>query len=73
MKSLKQAIRDNQRFHKYERLLRHIRLRIYDYEDEGKLEKANRIIDKIKTICKPWWDKRAKRQEEKMLARLRWA
>jgi hypothetical protein len=73
MKTLQQAIRDNRRFHKYEKLLRHIRLRIYDYEDAGKLEKAHRIIEKIKTICKPWWDKRAKRQEEQMLARLRWS
>jgi hypothetical protein len=73
MKSLKQAIKDNQRFCKYERLLRRIRLRIYEYEDQGKLEKAHRIIDKIKVICGPWWTKRAKRQEEKMLNRLRWS
>jgi hypothetical protein len=73
MKSLKQSIRDNRRFHKYEKVLRHIRLRIFDYEDQGKLEKAHRIIRKIKVICGPTWDKRAKRQEEKMLARLRWS
>jgi hypothetical protein len=73
MKTLKQAIKDNQRFFKYERLLRHIRQRIYDYEDQGKLEKAHRVIRKIKVICGPWWNKRAKRQEEKMLARLRWS
>jgi hypothetical protein len=73
MKSLKQAIRDNQRFCKYERLLRHIRQRIYEYEDQGKLEKAHRVIDKIKAICNPWWTKRAKRREEKMLNRLRWS
>ena len=72
-KSLKQAIRDNQRFHKYERLLRHIRLRIFDYEDQGKLAKAHRIIEKIKMICGPWWGKRAKRQANKMLDRLRWS
>jgi hypothetical protein len=73
MKSLKQAIKDNQRFCKYERLLRRIRLRIYEYEDQGKLDKAHRVIDKIKVICGPWWDKRARRQEEKMLNRLRWS
>jgi hypothetical protein len=73
MKSLKQAIRDNQRFHKYERVLRHIRQQIFDYEDEGTLKKAHRIIGKIKVICGPWWDKRAKRQEEQMLQRLRWS
>jgi hypothetical protein len=73
MKSLKQAIRDNQRFHKYERLLRRIRLRIFDYEDNGKLAKANRIIERIKAICEPWWEKRVKRQANKILDRLRWS
>ena len=73
MTSLRQAIRDNQRFCKYERLLRQIRLRIFDYEDQGKLAKAHRIIEKIKVICGPRWKKRAKRQEEKMLNRLRWS
>ena len=70
MKSLRQAIRDNQRFCKYERMLRRIRLRIYEYEDQGKLEKAHRIIERIKAICGPWWEKRAKRLENKMLDRL---
>ena len=69
MTSLKQAIRDNQRFHKYERMLRRIRLRIFDYEDQGQLEQAQRIIDRIKVICGPWWTKRAKRLEKKMLER----
>jgi hypothetical protein len=73
MKSLKNAIKDNRRFHKYERLLRRIRLHIFEYEDAGKLEKAHRIIEKIKVICGPTWDQRAKRQEEKMLQRLRWS
>jgi hypothetical protein len=73
VKSLKQAIRDNRRFHKYERLLRHVRLRIFKYEDAGKLEKAQRVIERIKVICGPMWEKRAKRQAEKMLDRLRWS
>jgi hypothetical protein len=70
MTSLRQAIRDNQRFHKYEAMLRRIRLRIFDYEDQGKLEKAQRIIERIKVVCGPWWTKRAKRLENKMLERL---
>jgi len=69
MKSLRQAIRDNQRFHKYERTLRRIRLRIFDYEDQGRLEQARRIIDRIKAICGPMWEKRAKRLENEMLER----
>ena len=72
LKSLKQAIRDNQRFFKYERILRRIRLRIFDYEDMGKLDKVKRIIERIKSICEPVWEKRAKRSENKMLKRLRW-
>jgi hypothetical protein len=70
LKPLKQAIRDNRRFHKYERLLRRIRLRTFDYEDMGKLAKARRIIARIKAICGPTWEKRAKRLDNRMLDRL---
>lgn len=69
MKSLRQAIRDNQRFCKYEAMLRRIRLRIFEYEDQGKLDKAQRVIERIKVICGPWWTKRAKRLENEMLER----
>ncbi len=71
-KSLQRKIRENQRFHKYERMLRRIRLRIFEYEDAGKLEKAHRVIAKIKVICGPTWERRAKRLEEERLSRLRW-
>ena len=71
-KSLQWKIRENQRFHKYERMLRRIRLRIFEYEDAGKLEKAHRVIAKIKLICGPAWERRAKRLEEERLSRLRW-
>lgn len=70
--SLKRKIRENQRFHKYERMLRRIRLRIFDYEDARKLDKAHRVIAKIKVTCGPWWERRAKRIEEERLSRLRW-
>jgi hypothetical protein len=70
MKSLKQAIRDNRRFRKYERMLRRIRLCIFDYEDSGKLDKAERIIARIKAICGPTWEKRARRLQNRMLERL---
>ena len=72
-KSLQQAIRDNRRFHKYEAMLRQIRLRVFDYEDSGKSKKAERVIARIKAICGPRWEKRAKRQEAKALDRLRWS
>lgn len=71
-RTLRQAIRDNQRHYKYERMLRRIRLCIFEYEDAGKLEKAHRVIAKIKVICGPRWDARKKRLEEERLSRLRW-
>lgn len=71
-KSLQRMIRENLRFHKYERILRRIRLRIFEYEDQGKLEKAYRVIARIKVICGPMWERRAKRLEEERLSRLRW-
>ena len=71
-KSLQRKIRENQRFHKYERILRRIRLRIFEYEDQGKLEKAHRVIGRIKVICGPMWERRVKRLEEERLSRLRW-
>ena len=69
-RTLKHAIRDNQRHHKYERMLRQIRLRIFEYEDAGNLEKAQRIIAKIKVICGPRWEARAKRLEDRKLHRV---
>jgi len=71
-KSLQRKIRANQRFHNYERMLRRIRLRLFDYEDQGKLAKAHRVIAKIKVICGPMWERRAKRIQEERLSRLRW-
>ena len=69
MKSLRQVIRDNQRFHRHERLLRHIRLPTYQYQDAGKLEKAQRVIATIKIACGPTWERKARRLEDKALDR----
>lgn len=69
MKSLRRAIRDNQRFHKYEKTLRRIRLRTFEYEEAGMIEKARRVVAKIKAVCGPMWERRAKRLENKMLER----
>lgn len=71
-RTLRKAIRENQRHYKYERMLRRIRLRIFDYEDDGNLDKAHQVIAKIKVICGPRWERRAKRNEDKQLSRLRW-
>ena len=69
-RTLREAIRDNQRHFKYERVLRRIRLRIFEYEDAGKLDKAQRVIAKCKTICEPRWEKRAKRIQDQQLHRI---
>ena len=65
MNSLKQAIKDNRRFFKYEKTLRRIRLRFFEYQDSGKSEKAQRVIEKINRICGPWREKRKKRLQAK--------
>ena len=72
MATLAEAIEKNRRrqyrFNKAERLLRAVRIRIFDYEDAGKLEKAERIIEKCKTILKPLWEARSHaNMEPKML------
>jgi hypothetical protein len=68
----KERIRENQRVCKYERILRRIRQRVVEYEEHGKLDKAHRAIARIKIICGPAWERRARRQEEKQLSGLRW-
>jgi len=69
-RTLRQAIRDNQRHFKYERMLRRIRLRVFEYEDAGNLEKAQRVIAKIKVICGPRWEARQKRIQDRHLHRV---
>lgn len=69
-KTLRKAIRDNRRHFKYERMLRRIRLRIFEYEDSGNLEKAHRVIASIKVICGPRWSARTKRLEDRKLHRV---
>lgn len=59
--SLEKKIEENRRkqarYRKYERVLRRVRLRIFDYEDEGaeKFAKAQRVIKKCKAILQPLW------------------
>ncbi|QDU94067.1 hypothetical protein [Lignipirellula cremea] len=69
-RNLKQAIRDNQRHYKYERLLRRLRLNIFEFEDAGKREKAQRVIARCKAICEPHWESRAKRIQDRQLHRI---
>ena len=48
----------NARWDKYERVLRRVRLKVFDYEDAGKLDKAHRVIAKCKAILMPRWQAR---------------
>ena len=68
---LEQAIERNRiqqfRFRRAERILREVRLRIFDYEDEGKLEKAKRVIEKCKAILMPLWEAQNHDSSEKRL------
>jgi hypothetical protein len=67
-KSLADAIRDNRkreaRYDKAERLLRRIRQRVFDYEDQGKCDKAARIIQRLKAILAPRWEAHARAREK---------
>jgi hypothetical protein len=57
--NLQTSIQRNQqrqaKFKKAERILRLVRQRVFDYEDQGKGEQAARIIQKCKTILAPLW------------------
>ena len=57
---MKNAIEKNRkrtaRFRKAERILRLIRQRVFDYEDAGRGEQADRIIARCKRILKPLWE-----------------
>ena len=50
-----------------ERVLRQIRLRIFDYEDAGKLDKANRVMKVCKRILEPRWRARRAAVEDRKL------
>lgn len=68
--SLEKKIEENRRKHaryrKYETVLRRVRLKIFDYEDEGpeKLAKAQRVIAKCKAILRPLWEAQAQAREK---------
>lgn len=69
--SLKDAIARNQRrqarFKKYERILRRVRQRVFDYEDAGKLDKAQNIMRRCQAILAPKWEaERVAAQDRKL-------
>lgn len=46
----------------YERILRRVRQRVFQYDDAGRGDQAQRVIRAIKARCMPYWDERAHEQ-----------
>lgn len=50
MVSLQSAIQRNRQRNKYREMLRRLHLRYFDYKDQGKLDKYQRIVDRCRLI-----------------------
>ena len=48
---------------RYEKIIRQIRLRVFDYEDDGRGEKAARVLAKCKAICAEQWGREYRTRE----------
>jgi len=61
--TLEQKIEENRkrqrRYERAERILRAVRLNYFEYEDQGKAEKATRVMLKCKAILAPLWEAQA--------------
>ncbi len=72
--SLQAAIEANRRrqarYRRAEQVLRSVRRQIFDFEDQGRLEKAQRVIATCKRILAPLWAAHAERQEHRIGQRL---
>lgn len=71
--NLEQSIRRNRiraaRYKRAERILRRVRLRIYEYDDMGKADKAARVIATCQRILSPLWrEQRAAAEDRKLQA-----
>jgi len=57
---LQDAIKRNRirtaRYQRAEKVLRQVRQRVHDYEDAGKLEKAQKVMATCKRILTPLWE-----------------
>ena len=61
--------RKHARFRRAERVLRAVRQRIFDYEDESpiKYAKAQRVIQRCKRTLEPLWEARSRAAANKRL------
>jgi hypothetical protein len=57
------------RFQKYERILRRLRQRIFDYDDAGKGDKASHLIVRCQTILAPFHEARRRNLQAAKLER----
>lgn len=71
--SMQQSINRNRirqaRYRRAEKVLRQIRQRIFDYEDAGKLAKAQRVIATCQRILSPLWEAERRTREAIKLER----
>lgn len=59
--------RKDARYKRAERVLRQVRLRVFDYEDAGKYDKAAKVIATCQRILSPLWQaQRAAAQDRKL-------
>lgn len=61
--------RKHARFRRAERVLRAVRQRIFDYEDESpiKLAKAQKVIDRCKRTLAPLWEAQSRNNENRKM------
>ena len=69
--TLEKKLVAHQRCRRWERVLRKIRQRIFDYEDESpeKYAKARRIMQKCKDRCAEQWERERRKREDDKLQR----
>lgn len=64
-------LHEHRQCRKYEQVLRRLRQRIFDYEDESsqKYEKARRLMSRCQERCSPQWRREKARREDDKLQR----
>jgi len=71
-KTLAEQLHEHRQCVKYERVLRRLRQRIFEYEDTGPAiyAKARRLMALCKDRCRPQWARRQKIQENRHAERV---
>ena len=71
MTVFERKLHEHRQCRKYERVLRRLRLRSFDYEDAGQdvFIKARRIMERCSSRCAPQWMRERSRREDARLQR----